>query len=86
MPLLASYLFLSKNPDLYIWGISYNSKYISELNKKEVVEAVTLIETPPVVIVGVSGYIETPQGMRTLKTVHAEHPGEEFKRRLYKNW
>merc|ERR1712034_149222 len=51
-----------------------------------VVEAVTIIETPPMIAVGVVGYIETPRGMRALKTVWAEHIGEEAKRRFYKNW
>merc|ERR1711935_596304 len=45
----------------------------SKVNKKEVVEAVTILETPPVVVVGVVGYIETPRGLRTFKTVWAEH-------------
>merc|ERR1711953_604583 len=58
----------------------------SKVNKKEVVEAVTIIETPPVMCIGVVGYIETPRGMRALKTVWAEHIGEEAKRRFYKNW
>lgn len=58
----------------------------SKVNKKEVVEAVTILETPPIVIVGVVGYIETPKGMRALKTVWAEHLSEECKRRFYKNW
>ena len=58
----------------------------SKNNKKEVVEAVTIIETPPMIAVGVVGYIETPRGMRALKTVWAEHIGEECKRRFYKNW
>merc|ERR1711902_180937 len=58
----------------------------SKVNKKEVVEAVTIIETPPMVAVGVVGYIETPRGLRALKTVWAEHIGEECKRRFYKNW
>merc|ERR1712027_166745 len=49
-------------------------------------EAVTIIETPPVMCIGVVGYIETPRGMRALKTVWAEHIGEEAKRRFYKNW
>ena len=56
----------------------------SKNNKKEVVEAVTIIETPPMIAVGVVGYIETPRGMRALKTVWAEHIGEECKRRFYK--
>merc|ERR1712051_161161 len=58
----------------------------SKVNKKEVVEAVTILETPPLVCIGVVGYIETPRGMRALKTVWAEHIGEEAKRRFYKNW
>jgi len=58
----------------------------SKLNKKEIVEAVTVIETPPMVCVGVVGYIETPRGLRALKTVWAQHLGEECKRRFYKNW
>merc|ERR1712212_1140839 len=58
----------------------------SKVNKKEVVEGCTIIETPPMMAVGVVGYIETPRGMRALKTVWAEHIGEECKRRFYKNW
>ncbi len=56
------------------------------MNKKEVVEAVTILESPPMVIAGVTGYIETPHGLRTLKTIWAEHLSEECKRRFYKNW
>jgi len=58
----------------------------SKVHKKEVVEAVTILETPPMVIVGVVGYIETPRGPRPLKTVFAEHINEDCKRRFYKNW
>jgi len=58
----------------------------SRLNKKETVEAVTIIETPPIVIVGAVGYIETPKGLRTFKTVFAEHLSEDCRRRFYKNW
>ena len=58
----------------------------SKVNKKEIVEAVTIIETPPMICVGVVGYIETPRGLRALKTVWAQHLGEECKRRFYKNW
>jgi len=43
----------------------------SKMNKKEIVEAVTVIETPPMVVVGVVGYIETPRGLRSLTTVWA---------------
>jgi len=58
----------------------------SKVNKKEVVEAVTILETPPMVIVGIVGYIETPRGPRAFKTVFAEHLSEDCKRRFYKNW
>jgi len=58
----------------------------SKVNKKEVVECVTILETPPVVVVGIVGYIETPRGLRTFKTVWAEHLSEECRRRFYKNW
>lgn len=58
----------------------------SKVHKKEIVEAVTVIETPPMVVVGVVGYIETPRGPRPLKTIFAEHLSEDCKRRFYKNW
>lgn len=48
-------------------------------------DAVTIIECPPIVVVGMVGYVETPSGLRTLTTVWG-HVGNEFKRRLYKNW
>jgi large subunit ribosomal protein L3e len=58
----------------------------SKSHKKEVVEAVTIIETPPMVVVGLVGYIATPKGLRVLTTVWAAHLSEELKRRFYKNW
>jgi len=58
----------------------------SKLHKKEAVEAVTILETPPMVIVGVVGYVETPNGLRALTTVWAEHLSDDCKRRFYKNW
>lgn len=58
----------------------------SKLHKKEVVECVSIVETPPMVVVGLVGYIETPQGLRALTTVWAGHLSDECKRRFYKNW
>ncbi|XP_039035707.1 60S ribosomal protein L3-2-like [Hibiscus syriacus] len=58
----------------------------SKLHKKETCEAVTIIETPPMVIVGVVGYVKTPRGLRSLNTVWAHHLSEEVKRRFYKHW
>jgi large subunit ribosomal protein L3e len=58
----------------------------SKLHKKETCEAVSLVETPPMIIVGVVGYVPTVRGLRTLGTVWAEHLGDEVRRRFYKNW
>jgi large subunit ribosomal protein L3e len=58
----------------------------SKLNKKEIVEAVTVIETPPMVIVGLVGYIETPRGLRALTTVWAAKLDRNTLRRFYQNW
>jgi len=58
----------------------------TEINKKEVVEAVTVLETPPMIVVGAVGYIETPFGLRALVNVWAQHLSEECRRRFYKNW
>jgi len=58
----------------------------SKLHKKEAVEMVTIIETPPLVVVGMVGYVQTPRGLRSLTTVWAHHLTETLKRRFYKNW
>merc|ERR1712017_24370 len=58
----------------------------SKAHKKEVVEAVTIIEAPPIVVVGMGGYLETPRGLKSLCTVWAQHLSNECKRRFYKNW
>jgi len=58
----------------------------SKNHKKEIVEAVTIIETPPMVVVGLVGYVSTPRGLRALTTVWALHLNEELRRRFYKNW
>jgi large subunit ribosomal protein L3e len=58
----------------------------SKMHKKEIVEAVTILEVPPMIVVGVVGYIDTPRGLRTLTSLWASHIGEEFRRRLYKRW
>merc|ERR1712060_381899 len=58
----------------------------SKLHKKEVVEGVTILEAPPMVVIGFVSYVETPRGLRALTSVWAEHLSEECKRRFYKNW
>lgn len=49
-------------------------------------QAVTIIETPPIIVVGVVGYVITATGLRTLNTVWAEHLSVEVRRRFYKSW
>jgi len=58
----------------------------SKLHKRETVDAVTIIEAPPMNVVGVVGYVQTPRGLRTLTTVWTKHLNESVKRRFYKNW
>ena len=58
----------------------------SKAHKKEVVEAVTVLETPPMMVVGLVGYKETNYGLKPAVTVWAEHLNDEVKRRFYKNW
>eukprot|EP00921_Rhytidocystis_pertsovi_P003245 GHVQ01005463.1.p1 GENE.GHVQ01005463.1~~GHVQ01005463.1.p1 ORF type:complete len:254 (+),score=29.57 GHVQ01005463.1:99-860(+) len=58
----------------------------SKLHKKEVVEAVTVVECPNMVVVGLVGYIETPRGLRALTSVWAGHLSDDCKRRFYKRW
>jgi len=58
----------------------------SKLHKKETCESVTIVECPPMIVVGVVGYVKTPRGLRSLNTVWAEHLSDEVKRRFYKNW
>jgi len=58
----------------------------SKLDKKEIVEAVTIVEVPPMIVVGLVGYVQTPRGLRALNTVWAQHLSEELRRRFYKNW
>ena len=54
--------------------------------KRDIVEPVTIIECPPMKVVGLVGYVETPRGLRALSTVWAQHLPDELKRRFYKNW
>lgn len=60
--------------------------FLAELHKKETCEAATIIEAPPMVVIGVVGYVKTSRGLRSLNTVWAQHLSEEVKRRFYKNW
>lgn len=74
-----------KLQELLVWKAQLLFPF-AEVNKKEVVEAVTIVETPPMIVVGVVGYVNTPRGLRSFKTIFAEHVSDECKRRFYKNW
>jgi large subunit ribosomal protein L3e len=56
------------------------------MHKKEIVEAVSVLEAPPMIVVGLCGYIRTPKGLRCLSTVWAQALPDNFKRTCYKNW
>mmetsp|Transcript_15092 Transcript_15092/g.16792 ORF Transcript_15092/g.16792 Transcript_15092/m.16792 type:complete len:414 (-) Transcript_15092:34-1275(-) len=58
----------------------------SSLNKKEVVECVTIIETAPMIGIGIAGYVETTTGLRCLTTVWTANMSDDAKRRFYKRW
>lgn len=58
----------------------------SKLHKKDVVEAVTIVECPEMVVVGLVGLIETPHGLRTLTSVWAKNLSDDLKRKFYRRW
>jgi large subunit ribosomal protein L3e len=58
----------------------------SKAHKKEIVQGVTIVETPPMVVVGIVGYVKSYRGEQTYKTVWAQNISEECKRRFYKNY
>ena len=45
----------------------------SKVNRKEVVEAVTIVGIPPMVVVGIVGYVETPRGTRWAERLPSLH-------------
>jgi len=58
----------------------------SKLHNKETSEPVTVIETPPITVVGCVGYVKTPNGVKKLKTIWAKHVNDGFKKRVVRNW
>merc|ERR1719369_1992144 len=56
----------------------------SRLNKKEVVEGVTILEAPPMICVGMVGYVKTTRGLKTLTVAWANHLSENVKKRVDK--
>jgi len=58
----------------------------SPLQQKEVIDPVTLLDCPNMVVAGMVGYKKTPFGNRATVTVWANKLADEFRRCLYKNW
>lgn len=50
---------------------------------KELLEAVTILETPPMVIHGIVGYQKTINGLKRTKTILSEHISEGVIRRMF---
>merc|ERR1719506_2086402 len=67
--------------------VRYQEKREGKKNiKKDIVEPVTVVETPPMKVVGMVGYIDTPRGLRALSTVWAQNLSKGVVRRFYKNY
>ena len=58
----------------------------SKLHNKETAEAVTLIETPPMTVVGCIGYIRAPNGRKQFKALWAKHVNDGFKKRIVRHY
>jgi large subunit ribosomal protein L3e len=57
-----------------------------KLVQRDWVHACSIIECPPMKVIGVVGYVQTPRGLRALSTVWAQNLDQEVLRRFYKNW
>lgn len=53
---------------------------------KEILEAVTILEAPPMVVFGIQGYVNTPTGLVLKKSMISSHVSEGVVRRVYKNY
>lgn len=58
----------------------------SKLHKKEACEGVTLIECPPLMVIGVVGYVKTAYGLKSKYTAWAQHLSETYKRKFYQDF
>ena len=58
----------------------------TKLPKDGVLEAATVIETPPMIGVGLVGYKKTIGGLKTVTALYAQHINESMKRTYYKRW
>jgi large subunit ribosomal protein L3e len=75
----------------YKAGMTHVARYFEKREnkktiKKDVVEPVTVVECPPMKIIGMVGYIETPRGLRALSTVWAQNIPQNVIRKFYKNY
>lgn len=85
----------SKSPHLtafmgYKAGMTHITRDVdkpgSKLHKKESCEPVTIVETPPMTVVGIVGYMQTVRGLRSMNTVWAQHLDDSVRRKYYRNW
>merc|ERR1719454_1801968 len=75
----------------YKAGMTHVARYFEKREgkktiKKDVCEAVTVVECPPIKVVGMVGYVQTPRGLRALTTVWAQNLPQSVIRRFYKNY
>jgi len=75
----------------YKAGMTHVARYFEKREgkktiKKDVVEPVTVVECPPMKVLGLVGYIETPRGLRALTTVWAQNIPVNVVRKFYKNF
>ncbi|KAJ7018569.1 translation protein [Mycena alexandri] len=52
----------------YKAGVTHVVRVPMQMHREEVSEAVTTIETPPLIVIGIVGYVETPRGLHALAT------------------
>jgi len=58
----------------------------SPLQKKEIINGVTILDCPDMIVAGLVGYRNTPFGPKAIRCVWANALKDEFKRCMYKNW
>jgi len=58
----------------------------SPLQKKEIINPVTILDCPDMIVAGMVGYKKTPFGLKPVRCVWANALKDEFKRCMYKNW
>lgn len=73
----------------YKVGLTHISRTVnrpgSYVHNKDITEVVTLLETPPMTVVGVVGYKPTSKGLTKIGVVWAKHLGQDFLKRVTKS-